>query len=225
MLLRWQQEFLKREVNITRTAWCGKRNSSRVNLKKLNIPHISTGDILRESIRNNTSLGEQAKKIMDQGNLVSDEIILGIIKERVSLRDCKDGFLFDGFPRTIGQADGLKKLNIDINLVIEISLPEETIISRMSGRRIHPPSGRSYHIKFNPPKIDGKDDETGEDLIQRDDDRPETVLARLEVYKKQTDPLIDYYINLQKNSDLKFIKINGANSPQEVSEEIFRSFE
>lgn len=203
----------------------GKGTQAELISKKLNIPHISTGDILRESIRNNTSLGEQAKKIMDQGNLVSDEIILGIIKERVSLRDCKDGFLFDGFPRTIGQADGLKKLNIDINLVIEISLPEETIISRMSGRRIHPPSGRSYHIKFNPPKIDGKDDETGEDLIQRDDDKPETVLARLEVYKKQTDPLIDYYINLQKNSDLKFIKINGANSPQEVSEEIFRSFE
>ena len=203
----------------------GKGTKAELISKKLNIPHISTGDILRESIRNNTSLGEQAKKIMDQGNLVSDEIILGIIKERVSLRDCKDGFLFDGFPRTIGQADGLKKLNIDINLVIEISLPEETIISRMSGRRIHPPSGRSYHIKFNPPKIDGKDDETGEDLIQRDDDKPETVLARLEVYKKQTDPLIDYYLNLQKNSDLKFIKINGANSPQEVSEEIFRSFE
>ena len=203
----------------------GKGTQAELISKKLNIPHISTGDILRESIRNNTLLGEQAKKIMDQGNLVSDEIILGIIKERVSLRDCKDGFLFDGFPRTIGQADGLKKLNIDINLVIEISLPEETIISRMSGRRIHPPSGRSYHIKFNPPKIDGKDDETGEDLIQRDDDKPETVLARLEVYKKQTDPLIDYYLNLQKNSDLKFIKVNGANSPQEVSEEIFRSFE
>ena len=203
----------------------GKGTQAELISKKLNIPHISTGDILRESIRNNTSLGEQAKKIMDQGNLVSDEIILGIIKERVSLRDCKDGFLFDGFPRTIGQADGLKKLNIDINLVIEISLPEETIISRMSGRRIHPPSGRSYHIKFNPPKNDGKDDETGEDLIQRDDDKPETVLARLEVYKKQTDPLIDYYLNLQNNSDLKFIKINGANSPQEVSEEIFRSFE
>ena len=203
----------------------GKGTQAELISKKLNIPHISTGDILRESIRNNTSLGEQAKKIMDQGNLVSDEIILGIIKERVSLRDCKDGFLFDGFPRTIGQADGLKKLNIDINLVIEISLPEETIISRMSGRRIHPPSGRSYHIKFNPPKIDGKDDETGEDLIQRDDDKPETVLARLEVYKKQTDPLISYYLNLQKNSDLQFIKINGANSPQEVSEEIFRSFE
>ena len=203
----------------------GKGTQAELISKKLNIPHISTGDILRESIRNNTSLGEQAKKIMDQGNLVSDEIILGIIKERVSLRDCKDGFLFDGFPRTIGQADGLKKLNIDINLVIEISLPEETIISRMSGRRIHPPSGRSYHIKFNPPKIDGKDDETGEDLIQRDDDKPETVLARLEVYKKQTDPLIDYYLNLQNNSDLKFIKINGANSRQEVSEEIFRSFE
>ena len=203
----------------------GKGTQAELISKKLNIPHISTGDILRESIRNNTSLGEQAKKIMDQGNLVSDEIILGIIKERVSLRDCKDGFLFDGFPRTIGQADGLKKLNIDINLVIEISLSEETIISRMSGRRIHPPSGRSYHIKFNPPKIDGKDDETGEDLILRDDDKPETVLARLEVYKKQTDPLIDYYLNLQNNSDLKFIKINGANSPQEVSEEIFRSFE
>lgn len=203
----------------------GKGTQAELISKKFNIPHISTGDILRESIRNNTSLGEQAKKIMDQGNLVSDEIILGIIKERVSLRDCKDGFLFDGFPRTIGQADGLKKLNIDVNLVIEISLPEETIISRMSGRRIHPPSGRSYHIKFNPPKIDGKDDETGEDLIQRDDDKPETVLARLEVYKKQTDPLIDYYLNLQKNSNLKFIKINGANSPQEVSEEIFKSFE
>ena len=149
-------------------------------------------------------------------------LYLGIIQERVSLRDCKDGFLFDGFPRTIGQADGLKKLNIDIRFSYRDSLAEETIISRMSGRRIHLPSGRSYHIKFNPPKIDGKDDETGEDLIQRDDDKPETVLARLEVYKKQTDPLIDYYLNLQKIQILSLLKINGANSPQEVSKEILK---
>ena len=162
---------------------------------------------------------------MDQGNLVSDEVILGIIKERLSEKDCKGGFLFDGFPRTIGQADGLKNLNIDINLVLEIKISDEIIITRMSGRRIHQASGRSYHIKYNPPRIEGKDDVTGEDLIQRNDDKPETVLARLEVYKKQTDPLIDYYLDIQKKTDLKFVKVNGANSPREVSEEIFRSFE
>ena len=203
----------------------GKGTQAEVISKKLKIPHISTGDILREAIRNDTPLGKQAKKIMDLGQLVSDEIILGIIKERVSKEDCKIGFLFDGFPRTIGQADGLKSLNINIDLVLEISLSDEIIISRMSGRRIHLSSGRSYHIEFNPPKVEGKDDLSGEDLIQREDDKPMTVLARLEVYKNQTNPLIDYYQQAEKKSDLKFIKVNGANSPQEVSNEIFANIE
>ena len=203
----------------------GKGTQAEVISKKLKIPHISTGDILREAIRNDTPLGKQAKKIMDLGKLVSDEIILGIIKERVSKEDCKIGFLFDGFPRTIGQADGLKSLNINIDLVLEISLSDEIIISRMSGRRIHLSSGRSYHIEFNPPKVEGKDDLSGEDLIQREDDKPMTVLARLEVYKSQTNPLIDYYQQAEKNSDLKFLKVNGANSLQEVSNEIFANIE
>ena len=203
----------------------GKGTQAEVITKKLKIPHISTGDILRESIKNNTPLGIKAKKIMDSGKLVSDKIILGIIKERVSKEDCKTGFLFDGFPRTIGQADGLKNLNIDIDIVIEISLSDEVIISRMSGRRIHLSSGRSYHIEFNPPKVEGKDDLSGEDLIQREDDKPMTVLARLEVYKNQTDPLIDYYQQVEKKSDLKFVKVNGANSPEEVSNEIFSNIE
>ena len=203
----------------------GKGTQAEVISNELKIPHISTGDILRESIRNKTSLGEEAKKIMDQGKLVSDEIILGIIKERVSKDDCKFGFLFDGFPRTIGQADGLKNLNINIDLVLEISLSDEVIISRMSGRRIHLSSGRTYHIEFNPPKVEGKDDLSGEDLIQRDDDKPETVLARLEVYKNQTNPLINYYQQLEKQSDLRFVKVNGANSPKEVSNEIFANIE
>tara|TARA_B100000886_G_scaffold216278_1_gene150043 strand:- start:73 stop:723 length:651 start_codon:yes stop_codon:yes gene_type:complete len=203
----------------------GKGTQAEVISKKLKIPHISTGDILREAIRNDTPLGKQAKKIMDLGKLVSDEIILGIIKERVSKEDCKMGFLFDGFPRTIGQADGLKRLNINIDLVLEISLSDKIIISRMSGRRIHLSSGRSYHIEFNPPKVEGKDDLSGEDLIQREDDKPMTVLARLEVYKSQTNPLIDYYQQAEKKSDLKFLKVNGANSPQEVSNEIFANIE
>ena len=203
----------------------GKGTQAEVISNKLKIPHISTGDMLRESIRNNTPLGKKAKKIMDSGKLVSDEIILGIIKERVSKEDCKAGFLFDGFPRTIGQADGLKNLNIDIDIIIEISLSDEVIISRMSGRRIHLSSGRSYHIEFNPPKVEGKDDLSGEDLIQREDDKPMTVLARLEVYKNQTDPLIDYYQQVEKKSDLKFVKVNGANPPEEVSNEIFSNIE
>ena len=203
----------------------GKGTQAEVISNELKIPHISTGDILRESIRNKTSLGEEAKKIMDQGKLVSDEIILGIIKERVSKDDCKFGFLFDGFPRTIGQADGLKNLNINIDLVLEISLSDQVIISRMSGRRIHLSSGRSYHIEFNPPKVEGKDDLSGEDLIQRDDDKPETVLARLEVYKNQTNPLINYYQKVEKQSDLRFVKVNGVNSPKEVSNEIFANIE
>ena len=203
----------------------GKGTQAEVISKKLEIPHISTGDILRESIKNKTSLGERAKKIMDAGELVSDEIILGIIQERISQTDCSDGYLFDGFPRTIGQADGLIYMGIDVDLVIEIALLDEIIISRMSGRRIHLASGRSYHVEFNPPKVDGKDDLTGEDLIQRDDDKPETVLARIEVYKNQTDPLIDYYQNLEDSADLRYLKIDGSDSPGAVSKEILKNIE
>ena len=203
----------------------GKGTQAEVISKKLEIPHISTGDILRESIKNKTSLGEEAKKIMDAGELVSDEIIWGIIQERISQTDCSDGYLFDGFPRTIGQADGLINMGSDVDLVIEIALLDEIIISRMSGRRIHLASGRSYHVEFNPPKVDGKDDLTGEDLIQRDDDKPETVLARIEVYKNQTDPLIDYYQNLEDSADLRYLKIDGSDSPDAVSKEILKNIE
>ena len=186
----------------------GKGTQAAFIASEQNIPHISTGDMLREAIKNGTELGLQAKAVMDAGNLVSDELIIELVKERISKDDCKNGFLFDGFPRTIPQAEALQENNVDINGVIELVIADEEIIKRMSGRRIHLASGRTYHVDFNPPKKPGLDDETGEELIIRKDDEPETVKDRLKVYWTQTQPLIEYYSNFKKASDFKYLTVD-----------------
>ena len=187
-----------------------------------NIPQISTGDMLRAAVKAGTPLGLAAKKIMDAGELVSDDIIIGLVKERLQQPDCKNGFLFDGFPRTIPQAEALKEAGIPIDYVLEIAVPDEAILERMSGRRVHLPSGRSYHIKFNPPKVEGKDDVTGEDLIQRDDDKEETVKKRLQVYHNQTEALVDFYQKLaaEGQSNTKYVKVDGIGDVKEVNRRI-----
>jgi adenylate kinase len=171
----------------------GKGTQASYIKEKFSIPQISTGDMLRAAVKAGTPLGQAAKKVMDAGGLVSDDIIIGLVQERLKDRDCQAGYLFDGFPRTIPQAEAMRNSGVAIDFVLEIDVPAEEIITRMSGRRVHPASGRSYHVKFNPPKVDGQDDVTGEALIQRDDDREETVRKRLEVYQAQTRPLVDYY--------------------------------
>ncbi|MGR9105581.1 MAG: adenylate kinase [Gammaproteobacteria bacterium] len=185
------------------------------------IPQISTGDMLREAVRGRTPLGLEAKKIMDAGKLVSDEIILGLIRSRIAESDCARGFLFDGFPRTIVQAEGLNNMGVAIDHVIEISVDDEEIVKRMSGRRIHPASGRTYHVEFNPPEVPGRDDLTGEALIQREDDAEETVRKRLSVYHEQTEPLVAYYANAARQGGLKFSSIPGVGSVDEISERVF----
>src|SRR5947209_10227185 len=171
----------------------GKGTQATFICRKYGIPQISTGDMLRAAVKAGTPLGLAAKKVMDSGALVSDDIIIGLVKERITQPDCANGFLFDGFPRTIPQADAMKAAGVKLDHVLEIDVPFDAIVERMSGRRSHPASGRTYHVKFNPPKVEGKDDVTGEPLIQRDDDREETVRNRLEVYRKQTSPLVGYY--------------------------------
>ncbi|MGE0311093.1 MAG: adenylate kinase [Lautropia sp.] len=171
----------------------GKGTQANFIKERFAIPQISTGDMLRAAVKAGTPLGVAAKKVMDSGALVSDDIIIGLVQERLKQPDCAQGYLFDGFPRTIPQADALKDAGVAIDYVLEIDVPEAEIVERMSGRRVHPASGRSYHLRFNPPKRDGLDDETGEPLIQRDDDREETVRNRLAVYQSQTRPLVDYY--------------------------------
>ena len=198
----------------------GKGTQAAFIASEQNIPHISTGDMLREAIKNGTELGLQAKAVMDAGNLVSDELIIELVKERISQDDCKNGFLFDGFPRTIPQAEALKENNVDINGVIELVIADEEIIKRMSGRRIHLASGRTYHVDFNPPKKPGLDDETGEELIIRKDDEPETVKDRLKVYWSQTQPLIEYYSNFKNVSDFKYLTVDGTLSVEEIKSNI-----
>ena len=198
----------------------GKGTQAEFICKNFSIPHISTGDMLREAISAKSNLGIKAKAIMDSGKLVSDEVIIGLVKDRIKKDDCKDGFLFDGFPRTIPQADALQEAEINIDIVIELTLADEMIISRMSGRRIHQPSGRSYHVEFNPPLVEGKDNITGEALIQREDDLPETVKKRLDVYWEQTNPLIVYYRSKSVQTDIKYIEIDGSRSLTEVSDQI-----
>jgi adenylate kinase len=171
----------------------GKGTQAQYICEKYQIPQISTGDMLRAAVKAGTPMGLAAKKIMDEGGLVSDEIILGLVKERIGADDCKNGFLFDGFPRTIPQAESLKEQGVALDYVVEIDVDDGEIIKRMSGRRVHPGSGRTYHTIFNPPKVEGKDDETGEDLIQRADDNEETVRKRLDVYHSQTQPLVEFY--------------------------------
>ncbi len=171
----------------------GKGTQANYIKEKFNIPQISTGDMLRAHVKAGSELGVKAKAIMDAGGLVSDDIIIGMVKERLTQDDCKNGYLFDGFPRTIPQAEAMKAAGVPIDYVVEIDVADEEIIKRMSGRRVHVASGRTYHVVFNPPKVAGKDDVTGEDLIQRDDDKEETVKKRLDVYHAQTEPLVKYY--------------------------------
>lgn len=197
----------------------GKGTQAQFITEKYAIPQISTGDMLRAAVRAGTPLGVEAKKVMDAGQLVSDDIILGLIKERITADDCKNGFLLDGFPRTIVQAEGLKNMGVIIDTVIEIDVPDENIVTRMAGRRVHLASGRSYHIQFNPPKNEGLDNETGEALIQRDDDKEETVRNRLRVYHEQTKPLVDYYSAPERG--VKFSSISGVGSVDEITAKIF----
>ena len=199
----------------------GKGTQAQAITEKFGIPQISTGDMLRAAVREGTPLGLEAKKIMDAGLLVSDEIILGLIKERIKQPDCVNGFLLDGFPRTIAQADGLTNLGIEIDHVVEFIVEDEEIVKRMSGRRVHPASGRSYHLIFNPPKDEGRDDATGEPLIQRDDDREETVRKRLAVYHDQTKPLVGYYQNKAEHGSVKFASINGIGPMNSITERLF----
>ena len=203
----------------------GKGTQAEIICKNFSIPHISTGDMLREAIANETATGKLAKEIMDAGNLVSDDVIISLVKDRIKEEDCKNGFLFDGFPRTIPQADALEHQEIFVNVVLELTLKDELIINRMSGRRVHQPSGRSYHLEFNPPEKDGLDDVTGEPLIQRDDDKPETVKNRLEVYWEQTNPLIVYYRSKSVQTDLKYIEIDGSKTMEKVSSQIHAALE
>ena len=197
----------------------GKGTQAQFIIEKYAIPQISTGDMLRAAVREGSPLGVEAKKVMEAGGLVSDDIILGLIKERITANDCKNGFLLDGFPRTIIQAEGLKALGVIIDTVIEIDVADEQIVNRMAGRRVHLQSGRSYHIEYNPPKIEGVDDLTGEPLIQRDDDKEETVRNRLRVYHEQTKPLVDYYSAPEQN--VKFSSIKGVGSVEEITAKIF----
>ena len=202
----------------------GKGTQATFIKEKFGIPQISTGDMLRAHVKNGTALGVAAKKIMDSGALVSDEIIIGMVKERITEPDCAGGFLFDGFPRTIPQADAMKNAGIKLDFVVEIAVEDAEIIERMSGRRAHLPSGRTYHIKFNPPKVAGKDDVTGEDLVQREDDREETVKKRLDVYHQQTEPLIDYYGKWATSGVAgapKYVRIAGVGRVEEIRDKIF----
>ena len=183
------------------------------------IPQISTGDMLRAAIKARTPLGLAAKSVMDSGSLVSDEIIISLVKDRLKAPDCASGYLFDGFPRTIPQADAMKDADVAIEYVLEIDVPDQAIIERMSGRRVHLASGRTYHVKFNPPKVEGKDDVTGEDLVQRDDDKEETVRKRLAVYHEQTEPLIAYYVKWAATGNPrapKYVSVNGLGNVDEV---------
>jgi len=203
----------------------GKGTQAAFITEHFGIPQISTGDMLRAAVKAGTSLGVAAKKIMDSGGLVSDDIIIGLVKDRLTQPDCAKGYLFDGFPRTIPQADALKHAKVALDFVVEIAVPEQDIIERMSGRRIHPASGRSYHIRFNPPKVAEKDDVTGEPLVQRDDDKEETVRHRLTVYRDQTRPLIEYYSSWAVSDDAapRYRKVEGLGSVDEIKAKIFAS--
>ena len=198
----------------------GKGTQAAFICQKFGIPQISTGDMLRAAVKAGTPLGLEAKKVMDSGALVSDEIILGLVKERIAQRDCAAGFLFDGFPRTIPQADAMKAAGVKLDYVLEIDVPDSAIVERMSGRRVHVASGRTYHLLFNPPKVQGRDDVTGEELIQRVDDLEETVKKRLEVYQRQTRPLVEYYERWAASGDPDapaYRKISGTGSVDEIT--------
>ena len=202
----------------------GKGTQAAFICEKFGIPQISTGDMLRAAVKAGTPLGLQAKAVMDAGQLVSDELIINLVKDRIAQPDCANGFLFDGFPRTIPQADAMKAAGVNLDYVLEIDVPFEAIIDRMSGRRSHPASGRTYHVKFNPPKVEGIDDVTGEPLVQREDDKEETVKKRLQVYSDQTRPLVDYYSNWAKaepQAAPQYRAISGTGSVEEITARAF----
>ncbi len=204
----------------------GKGTQATFICQKYSIPQISTGDMLRAAVKAGTPLGVQAKKVMDAGGLVSDDLIINLVKERITQADCAKGFLFDGFPRTIPQADAMKAAGVKIDYVLEIDVPFEAIIERMSGRRSHAASGRTYHVKYNPPKTSGMDDVTGEPLIQREDDKEETVRKRLEVYSTQTRPLVDYYANwAQKDAAVapQYRAISGIGGVDDITARVFKA--
>jgi len=206
----------------------GKGTQANYIKERYQIPQISTGDMLRAAVKAGTELGKKAKAVMDAGKLVTDDVIIGLVKERIKEPDCKKGFLFDGFPRTIPQADAMKDAGVMIDAVVDIDVPDAEIIKRMSGRRAHIASGRTYHVIFNPPKVEGKDDVTGEPLIQRDDDKEETVKKRLEVYHSQTEPLIDYYKNWGKSGKPgapKYVRIEGIGKVDQIRDKIFASLD
>ena len=198
----------------------GKGTQAQFITAAFNIPQISTGDMLRAAIKAGTPLGLEAKKIIDEGGLVRDDIIIGMVKERIAQDDCQNGFLFDGFPRTLAQAQAMIDAGVDLDAVVEIDVPDEVIVNRMSGRRVHLPSGRTYHVTFNPPKTEGKDDVTGEDLIQRDDDKEEVVKKRLAVYHEQTAVLIGFYSQLTGDNAPKYIKVDGTQAVETVKAEV-----
>ena len=206
----------------------GKGTQANLIKSRYQIPQISTGDMLRAALKEGTELGLKAKAYMDAGKLVPDDVIIGLVKERISEPDCQKGFLFDGFPRTIPQADAMKDAGVSIDAVVDIDVPDAEIIKRMSGRRVHLASGRTYHILFNPPKVEGQDDETGEPLIQRDDDKEETVRKRLDVYHAQTEPLVDYYKAWRKSGESaapKYIRIDGVGKVDEIRDQIFAALD
>lgn len=204
----------------------GKGTQANYIKEKFSIPQISTGDMLRAAVKAGTELGLAAKKIMDEGGLVSDDIIIGLVKDRIKEADCANGFLFDGFPRTIPQAEAMKQAGVNIDFVVEIAVDDEEIVKRMSGRRAHLASGRTYHVVFNPPKVAGKDDVTGEDLVQRDDDKEETVRKRLSVYHDQTEPLVAYYSQWAKGGEAgapQYVRIAGIGKVEEIRDSIFKA--
>lgn len=200
----------------------GKGTQAEYICEAFGIPKISTGDMLRAAVAAGTELGREAKKIMDSGGLVSDDIILGLVRDRISDPDCANGFLFDGFPRTIPQAEGLARIGVEIDHVIEIAVEDEEIVRRMSGRRVHPGSGRTYHVEFNPPRKEGLDDETGEPLVQRDDDKEATVRERLKVYHEQTKPLVAFYQQMEQETGSKvaFGTVDGTGTVDAIKERI-----
>ena len=201
----------------------GKGTQAKFICEKFGIPQISTGDMLRAQVKAGTPLGMEAKKHMDSGGLVPDAVIIGMVKERLKEADCKNGYLFDGFPRTIPQAEAMKEAGVPLDIVLEIDVPDQDIIDRMAGRRVHLASGRTYHVTYNPPKVAGKDDVTGEDLIQRDDDKEETVRHRLDIYHSQTKPLVTFYTNWKNAGDAKAPKVEkvaGVGSVDEITSRV-----
>lgn len=206
----------------------GKGTQANYIKERYQIPQISTGDMLRAAVKEGTELGKKAKEYMDSGQLLPDDIIIGIVKDRIASPDCEKGFLFDGFPRTIPQADAMKEAGVSIDAVVDVDVPDEEIIKRLGGRRVHPDSGRTYHIVFNPPKVEGKDDVTGEPLIQRDDDKEETVKKRLDVYHSQTKPLIGYYKKWESTGEAnapRYIRVEGVGSVDRIRDAIFAALD